>query len=105
MLDVIPYLRTNSTVLFVMQDFLAQSLVHGTINYKVLTSMAYMVLLHLQLDLHVLFLTRYSPNSHSFVSLGLVQAMLCELLVHSYYRTLHFHLTFDNVCTLFIVTI
>jgi hypothetical protein len=33
-LDVIPYLRTNSTVLFVMQDFLAQSLVHGAINCK-----------------------------------------------------------------------
>jgi hypothetical protein len=76
-LDVISYLRTVSTVLFVMQNFLAQSLVHGAINCKVLTSVAYMVLYHLQLDFHVLFVTRNSPNSHPFRSFPLGWCRKC----------------------------
>jgi hypothetical protein len=63
------YVRTDSTVFFVMKDFLAQSLVHGAINCTVIISMAHMVLLHLQLDLHVLFVSRYSQiltHSDSF---------------------------------------
>jgi hypothetical protein len=70
-LDVILYPRTDSTVFFVMKDFLAQSLVHGAINCKVIISVAYMFLLHLQLDLQVFFVTRYSSNSHPFISFPL----------------------------------
>jgi hypothetical protein len=33
-------------------------------------------------------LTKFPPIQ--IISLGLMQAMLCELLVHLYYRTLHF---------------
>jgi hypothetical protein len=62
---------------FVMKHVLSQSLVHGTINHKGLTSMAYMVLLHLQLDLHVLFVTTYSPNSHPFWSFPLDWCRQC----------------------------
>jgi hypothetical protein len=65
-LDVIPYPRTDSTVFFVMKDSVAQSLVHGATNCTVIISMAHMVFLHLQLDLHVPFVNRYSPNSHPF---------------------------------------
>jgi hypothetical protein len=35
-LDVISYLRRDSTVLFVMKEFLSQSLVYGAISCKVL---------------------------------------------------------------------
>jgi hypothetical protein len=76
-LDLIPYLRTDSTVLFVMKDFLAQSLVHRATNCNVVISMTHMVLLHLQLDLHVLLVTRYSPNSYPFRSFPLGWCRQC----------------------------